>query len=492
MKTTASLLALALIVLAPGVKASPWAEPGSFALRADIERLADAGVITTPVSTWPMPWSDLRNAIDRADGKKLAPDVQAALLRVRRHLTLAMVAGKTSVRLQAANDTAVTRHFDDNGRSNGEVTYSGEVDSANWAGRLQLSAQADASDHDDHRYLYEGSFVSAETEDWSLGLGQLDRWWGPTQDAGLILSDNARPVPGVFIQRGHTNAFETPWLSWLGPWQLVSFMGRLEDDRDHAKTRLWGLRIDIRPFERLELGMSRTAQWGGAGRPQGFSTFARVLEGRDNPGSNGVTKENEAGNQLGGFDARWNWWRSDEFRSTVYAEYIGEDEAHLLPSANALSYGINAYLPSLPQWRAFAEKTNTYVLCKNHHYSCYYNHHIYTDGYRYEGRPIGSAYDNDTVSKSLGLSFQPDSDWAFQAILRDINANIDASLITDTSDPKLQNSIAPIGAHWREAELRAEWNWGHWKLTGSALALSGQTDATAVHDRYSMTTEYRF
>jgi hypothetical protein len=62
---------LLLIACAPA-GADPWARPGDLALRHDIQLLADAGVIKSPVSAWPIPWATI--AADLA-GEPLPPSL---------------------------------------------------------------------------------------------------------------------------------------------------------------------------------------------------------------------------------------------------------------------------------------------------------------------------------------------------------------------------------------------------------------------------------
>ena len=85
-----------------------------------------------------------------------------------------------------------------------------------------------------------------------------------------------------------------------------------------------GDQIGVR--EGLEIGVSRTAQWCGEGRPCGLDTFWDLFIGRDNVGDDGTTPENEPGNQLAGFDVRWtNMWFGTPM--SFYGQVIGEDEA---------------------------------------------------------------------------------------------------------------------------------------------------------------------
>ncbi len=150
----------------------------------------------------------------------------------------------------------------------------------------------------------DGSYLATAIGNWALTAGSFGRWWGPGWQSSLILSDNARPVPGFSIQRNKSTPFESVPLSWLGPWQLQAFIGKLESDRTIPDAKLLGLRMSFKPFQWLEVGASRTAQWGGDGRPESLSSLKNLVLGKDNRGDGGVTVSNEPGNQLGGLDAK--------------------------------------------------------------------------------------------------------------------------------------------------------------------------------------------
>src|SRR5206468_6103662 len=43
-------------------------------------------------------------------------------------------------------------------------------------------------------------------------------WWGPGWQSALPLSNNSPPLDGIGFQRAAGVPSESPWLSWLGPW----------------------------------------------------------------------------------------------------------------------------------------------------------------------------------------------------------------------------------------------------------------------------------
>ena len=72
-----------LLLLAPVVlSAAPLVAPGDSALRHDIQLLADLGLITTPVTSWPLSWGAILNDLEAATTvPTLGPATRNAFLR---------------------------------------------------------------------------------------------------------------------------------------------------------------------------------------------------------------------------------------------------------------------------------------------------------------------------------------------------------------------------------------------------------------------------
>ena len=77
------LAKLTLTLLASSALAGPCIPAGDIALRSDIQRLADAGLITGPITSWPLAWGPILHDLDNADATKLPPDLADAALRLQ-------------------------------------------------------------------------------------------------------------------------------------------------------------------------------------------------------------------------------------------------------------------------------------------------------------------------------------------------------------------------------------------------------------------------
>ena len=415
------LLLILLALAASNAMAGPYIPAGDLALRHDIQRLAAAGVIHGPVSTWPMAWGPVLKDLDAADAARLSQDIVDAIARIKQRANWETRTGEPTYRakLGVADNATRIRSFSSTPRGRAEAGVGLQWTGAQLSADLNVQYVDSASDDEDFRM--DGSFLGVALGNWSIAASTQERWWGPGWDGSIILSNNARPIPSLVIDRIFTDAFETRWLKWLGTWDLSVMFGQLEEDRVVPDARFFGMRFSFRPLSTLEIGLSRTAQWCGDGRPCGLSTFADLVLGNDNRGGGGIDLSNEPGNQLGGFDVRWTpgFLRH---RVGIYAQAIGEDEAGGFPSRYLGQVGVDwsGYLFHRWSTRAFLEYSGT--ACQFHEsdkiYNCGYNHNIYETGYRYRGNSIGHGADNDAEMTSAGIVMIDADDTQWRALVR--------------------------------------------------------------------------
>jgi hypothetical protein len=281
---------------------------------------------------------------------------------------------------------------------------------------IGLSSSYTFSPRDNDKTRLDGSYVAGFIGNWAFSLGKQDRWWGPGWDSNLSLTNNARPMSTLSLSRRAATPLGIPFTDIEIPWTVTSFMGVMDDNRVINNTLLWGFRLNFKPLDGLEVGITRLAQWGGKGRPKSFGTFTDVLLGKDNCGASGLdcgeNKENEPGNQQAGYDLRYSF----KLLNTpvgLYGQYFAEDGDN---SGSALSFltepqiqvGLDTHLTILSApTTVYLEYTDTYADCSDTNAStignCFYEHHIYQTGMRYQQRTLGNLYDNDASSLVLGF-----------------------------------------------------------------------------------------
>ncbi len=419
--------------------AAPWVEPDDLALRNDIQLLADAGIITAPVTTYPLMWNAIKDEITSAKLYLLNDAQKQALNHVRfsyKYASSHQNITKKSIYL-ASNDKRFTSYGNSN-FDQGNIELSDEFFVGNLAGKLQVNYRLGLDNIPEldqgSGFNLDGSFLAYKLGNWVLSAGSIERWWGPGVDTNLIMSTNARPLPAISITRDNSKAFETPWLSWVGPWTLTAQMTKLEESREVPDAMMWSTRATIRPLRGLEVGLSWSLQWAGEGQPSSISDFFKAITGGQECANGEATCDpssiTQLGNHIAGYDMRW----SDTVFDLPYAVYfqsIGEDSPDGgLITDKADMYGVETRF-SLFNYRILAnlEYTNTQVACNragpSPELNCFYEHDTYQSGYRYYHRTIGSTYDNDAQTLVATLLVQTNTGNNWQIKVRKANLNTD-------------------------------------------------------------------
>jgi hypothetical protein len=440
--------------------ADPWLSPGDAGIRSDIQLLADAGMLRGPVTTWPLSWPDIARDVVSAEGKGLDAATADALIRIRRRARAASASGFSGLgaKVSAAHRPEGLRGFEDSPREEAEASVRASWLTNRFAMNLQGTYAVDPDD--DREWRPDGTYVGVNVANFMVSAGWMERWWGPGWDGSLILSTNARPIPSVTVERNYTDAFETPLLSWIGPWRASIAVGEAEDhDVAVPGVRFLAARVNFRPRPWLEFGLTRTAQWCGGDRPCGWSTFTDMLIGRDNQTEDGTPSDLQPGNQMAGYDFRLRSpWK--KLPLAVYSQWIGEDEAGGLPAKFIGLAGAETWFSSpLGGLRIRAEYTDTTCnfMREQPLYGCAYRNAIYPQGYTFRGRVIGHPMDNDSRQTSLGaILTRPNGDVASLTIRR-VELNRDGG----------EHVITPVPLEYDNVELRYSREFGFGRVTAS-------------------------
>ena len=411
--------------------AEPFLAPDDPFIRHEIRYIADEGGLGTLQNTWPLNLGGL-------DAMRTSSDVEISSTLLNDRLSNESNSGWSpiSTTIGLADDRVTARGFGPEPRSsfttNASVSWMNDL----FAAKLSLNAfygmEKDWKGRVDEGFALDGSYFAARLGNWSASFGQQERWWGPGWDGSLILSTNARPIPAVSIDRRIPEPFETKWLSWVGPWSFHSFIGRMEEERTISNPYLWGMRGELKPtiLGGIEVGFFRVMQLGGDGRPEGFSTWMDAFFSQDNYGANTGNKDRskEPGNQLAGIDLRW---QAFDAPIAIYGQLVGEDEDKFLPNCIMFQCGAEGWLKlensTLRIFAEYADLTSYWWTDDPRTHNISYGHHIYKDGYRYRGRPIGHWADQDSEILSLGGLFLRENGIGWGSALRIGKLNEDGS-----------------------------------------------------------------
>ena len=226
------LLTLSAALLTTSTLAGPVAPAGDIGLRHDIQVLADYGAITSPTRAWPMAWDAILADLEAAQESDLNLPVAVrgtfvrTLERARRE-TLRND-GNFNYRASLSEKPTRIRGFTNAPYEEGEL--SAGYSWANDRFSIDLNATGAMDPLDDEEFRLDGTRIAADWGNWTFAASAVDRWWGPGWDGSLILSNNARPIPSITIDRNRTDPFETKWLSWLGSWDFSFIAGQMEKE----------------------------------------------------------------------------------------------------------------------------------------------------------------------------------------------------------------------------------------------------------------------
>ncbi|WP_445946761.1 capsule assembly Wzi family protein [Shewanella sp.] len=453
------LLALGMSVCGSVAQAAPWVDASDIYLRADIQALADAGFITVPVNTYPLMWSGIGENLAKAEPSLMTPAQMDAFARVNFYYQNAINnRGNKSMKLAGATDAARFQHFGSDYREKGQLSGSTEYLGERFA--FKAAATANYHPDDDKNLRLDGSYVAMILGNWVFTAGAIEQWWGPGFDTAMHKSTNARPMPSMMVSRNNANAFESPWLSWIGSWNLTAGVSVAEKERFAPRMLLWNMRASVKPVQQLEIGLSWTTQFCGEGQECDFDVALKSITGqRDCRADNSdIIGCSNYGNQMAGFDVRYGdiWF---DVPVGIYLERTCEDSLgdpwQITDCGKMVGIDTRFNFPK-QQYKLFAEYTDTLVYCgsDSNSFNCFYEHSTYLSGNRHYGRALGSTYDSDAKSYVLGLVGQFANSQGFTALLRYINLNDDGLNASTWAPQPLKEELTMAEVSYRLPMLK--------------------------------------
>lgn len=183
--------------------AEPWLDSRDVWLRADIEALSDIGIITVPITTYPIMWSGIVKDFDNTKIEDVPDSYKNTFWRIKKQMRKAFQKRSfESLRLSASSSPQVLRAFGDLSREEVDVSARKVGMGEQWAWNLEVTYALDASDDEDIRL--DGSYLATVIGNWNFSAGYVERWWGPTWDSANLVSNNARPTPALMLQRNYS------------------------------------------------------------------------------------------------------------------------------------------------------------------------------------------------------------------------------------------------------------------------------------------------
>jgi len=432
-----------VLVLSSSTNANPWLDAGDMKLRHELQILSDAGILDAPITTWPLVSKDIHRSLKKsADNNagnnkaNLQPELMEVLSNINQRLAEEDYGSSFKLEAKARSKRLLIRDFSGEGREKASVSYDGSW--GNSLGDVRLKATiAEKSTHpSDQNFRLDESYISSSLGNWKFTVGKQSRWWGPSWDGSLILSNNARPIPSLSVENISSKAFDNKWLHWLGSNKLHMFIGQLESDRAVPDAKLIGTRFTFKPFNPLEVGLSRVIQL------KNLDRFGEAFLGKYDEGRS-VT-----GNSAASIDFRWNLPVGSVTRNNfvLYGELYGEDRKYYVyPTAQSHMLGLESSGLTTKlsgTWRTYLEYANTF---SDHHVkgggqaNITYDNPSFPDGYRYLNTSMGHSIDADSNSLSAGIILSQNNGNFWRGWIKKVNLNVDGTG---------GSGVAPIGKKW--------------------------------------------
>lgn len=464
--------------------AEPWIDTSDIYLKAHIQLLADSGHIVTPVTTYPLMWHDINRDLKKMNTSSLTSAQQNAYFYISHQFRLASK-NQTRIKAQVGSDDKRFTSFGDTPSDKNSIAIHSSIMFGNFAAKIAPSYVQNPVDGDKNRW--DESYIAAFMGNWVLSFGKQNRWYGPTWDTSLSLTNNARPITALTLSRKSAEPLTIPFTEFDIPWTVTSFMGKMDDERTVEDTLLWGFRLNFKPFKNLELGITRLAQWGGKNHSQNFSKFWDVLIGRTNCGIDDlVCDENNPNpaNQQAGYDLRYSF-NLFNLPMSFYGQKFAEDGSegtfnYVTKAQPQIGFDMHINIFGKPS-TVFIEAADSLADCgeiRDNIGDCYYEHSTYSTGMRYNGRNIGSTYDNDAKTYVLGAISQLGSNTRLTTKLRYLDLNYDNS-DKAPDNPFIGNTVTSIAEQVWMLSGSAQHDYRNWRFTlGADISRSTFPDST--------------
>jgi len=448
------LAAVAACAPARAEPSVPWMPDAT--ARHRLELLVDEAGLDLPLTQWPLPSRAVEHELDALPGA-LPPALADARAKLKEALH-AQDRSRLTLRLRG-NDDSLTGFGDDATPGSGISVRSSTLMLPRLA--LQVGGRIDASPPPAEgatQFRLDDTALATEVLGLQLQAWSHRSWWGPGWQNSLVLGNNAPPFNGIGFQRSEAGTSGSRWWSWLGPWNFEFFVAQAEGG---TRAMVVGNRLTARPWPLLEIGLTRTAQWGGDTHAQTVNSFLKMLAGI---GVNATSPDLVAGdpaNEMSGFDLRLRC--PGGLRCATYAQIIGEDATQGVPSRFLGLYGIESWSADGAQ-RWFGEYVESLCGAVLEHHPlrpCAYRNYAYPEGYASAGRWMGAAVGPDSRVLTLGWM-----DTERGSSLRLHSGRIGSRIATftpDPNDPQTSGRLLGVAARqdfrWGDASVTAELDW---------------------------------
>jgi len=254
-----------------------------------------------------------------------------------------------------------------------------------------VGAVDDYRHFDGRFYLYEG-YLKVGYHRLEVMYGRTALGFGDAQHGSLFLSGGAKPLNLWKIGIRPSSETSSIW----GPFSLETWI--TEDDQAIGinKDKLWGIGLGIRPWDPLELAILEVYQFGGLNAPGLTSSdYFQMLYYSGDPTLDAKRHR--------GLAMHVGVWGPQHFVKGYAQLFFEKLRAPHDWFFNDVSLLVGAWLPKLDGAQVRVEYVRTA--------SNAYSNPIWTQGWTFEGTPLGHPLGNDGEAAYLDANFGPLMQW---------------------------------------------------------------------------------
>jgi len=380
-----------------------------------------------------------------------------------------------SLAVDAASKPGLVYGFDGMGRGDGQAQFVLDYNSQSTAGRLAIGGFTQNFRGNSTKLMPDESYLAQKAGPVLLFGGYMSQWWGPGWVSALSLSNNARPMPKIGLERLDTSASTWPILRWLGPWQAEFFVSMLDGPRIEKNGFYNGLRFTFNPAPGLEIGLARTEQFCGQGHA--------CVPLRDYFDVNNDPVHTNKTNDQGLIDIKYSRTFGG-VPAQIYMQLMNEDSSPITHSGTSHLFGASVFIPTKANpvrlTAEYSDSVSTLDIFSfgDDLYGFSYTNGTFPDGMRYRGRTIGFSLDDDSRLASLQASWSDSGGRFYELSFHHANVgsihSLGANILTPT----------PVTINLAEARVSLPFRWIKLDLAGRL-----QDDQLPPHNGFAASFE---
>ncbi|MDP5131519.1 MAG: capsule assembly Wzi family protein [Paraglaciecola sp.] len=252
-------MALIAALFAHQLHATPWVKTDDPYLQQSIQQLANAGLITTPVNTWPLMWQPILQDLARIDVSNLTPAQQHAYYRIQTAAGFSQNKEIKTVAIQAANEPTGQQGFGTQSQQKAMLSVGAELKGGNWTTGIFQQFRHDSFDSNnfsDNARNWDGSYGAYTAGNWVLIAAVQPQWWGPAIHSSFNFNNQQRPTKSLQISRLNANLPLFNDASDIGPVSFNIQLGSFAGTAPLRHANYVATRLGLKPTNQVELSFS--------------------------------------------------------------------------------------------------------------------------------------------------------------------------------------------------------------------------------------------